>query len=103
MQELNLRGALGLILTALSLWSGVAVPLLDRDAWSFHAAMESQHDPATCAPAHDHRICTQVGAKHSLTNATQSRHRALGRRAQHGRPVPGPAPALPSASAGLTI
>ncbi len=44
----------------------VAVPLMERADLDHNERWESGHDPAACAPAHDHKICTQVGANLSL-------------------------------------
>ncbi len=44
----------------------VAVPLVERADLDHHERWESAHDPSVCAPAHDHTICTQVGANLSL-------------------------------------
>jgi hypothetical protein len=64
--ESRARGPLGLLLCALILGTSVAAPLLERGGFFAHAAVESEHDPATCAHPHDHRICTQVGANLSF-------------------------------------
>lgn len=67
--ESRARRPLGLLLCALILGTSVAAPLLERGGFLSHAAVESEHDPATCAHPHDHRICTQVGANLSLMAA----------------------------------
>jgi hypothetical protein len=53
-------------LSALMLMLSVAVPLVERADLDHQVRWESDHDPAACAPAHDHTICTQVGANLSL-------------------------------------
>ena len=40
----------------------VVVPVLDRAEAVHEVVVESEHNPATCPPAHDHTICTQFGA-----------------------------------------
>jgi len=67
--ESRTRRPIGLLLCALILGSSVAAPLLERGGFLAHAAVESEHDPATCAHPHDHRICTQVGANLSLMSS----------------------------------
>ncbi|MDH3205217.1 MAG: hypothetical protein OEO79_01315 [Gemmatimonadota bacterium] len=56
-------------LAALVLALSVAVPLLERGEFVDQAAIESAHDPGRCGHAHDHRICSQVGANLSLVAA----------------------------------
>jgi hypothetical protein len=63
------------VLCALTLGSSVATPLLERDDITHGPTVESEHDPAKCAPRHDHRLCTQVGANHALVASTHD-HRA---------------------------
>ena len=72
--ESRTRKPLGLLLCVLILASSVAAPLLERGGFFTHAAVESEHDPATCAHPHDHRICTQVGANLPLAAETQGHH-----------------------------
>lgn len=67
--ESRTRGPIGLLLCALILASSVVAPLLERGGFLANAAVESEHDPATCAHPHDHRICTQVGANLSLMSS----------------------------------
>lgn len=40
----------------------VAVPMLERADIVTAPIAESEHNPATCPPAHDHTVCTQVGS-----------------------------------------
>jgi len=65
----------------LMLTLSLAAPLLERSELFAETVFESQHDPATCPTAHDHRICAQVGAnlaapsraqEHQLTDAIVS-------------------------------
>jgi hypothetical protein len=60
----------------MTLVSGVVAPFLERDEISRGPAVESGHDPAKCAPRHDHRLCTQVGANHALVASTHDQHTA---------------------------
>ena len=53
-------------MAALMLCLSVAVPLLDMVDLRPGPVVESQHDPANCAPSHDHTVCTQVGANMAL-------------------------------------
>jgi hypothetical protein len=59
----------------MTLASSVVTPLLERDDISHGPTVESEHDPAKCAPRHDHRLCTQVGANHALVTSSHD-HRA---------------------------
>ncbi len=68
--ESSTRRPLGLLLCALILGFNLAEPLLERGGFLARAAVESEHDPATCAHPHDHRICTQVGEDLSLASRT---------------------------------
>jgi hypothetical protein len=54
----QLSAALALLVVTL----GVAVPMLDRVDAGPDPAVESEHHPGTCPPAHDHTVCTQHGA-----------------------------------------
>ena len=56
-------------LSALLLALSVAVPALERAEFAHESAIESEHDPAHCPTAHDHTVCTQVGANLSLAAA----------------------------------
>lgn len=58
----------GALLATLTLVLSVAVPLMERADLSLEPVAESAHDPATCAPSHDHTICTQVGANVALAS-----------------------------------
>lgn len=68
-----MQRALGAPLTALVLFASVAGPLLDRAELAARTVLESAHDPASCAPAHDHRLCLQVGANHALLSPERVR------------------------------
>jgi len=45
----------------------VAVPVLERADLVHEPVAESQHAPGSCPSAHDHTVCTQVGANLSAT------------------------------------
>ena len=60
------RRAFSAWLSALMVALSVAVPILERADLDHHVRWESEHDPGLCAPAHDHTICTQVGANLSM-------------------------------------
>ena len=62
----RIRQVLGTCVSALIVMLSVAVPVLERSDVGRGTAFESQHDPATCAPGHNHTLCTQVGASHAL-------------------------------------
>jgi hypothetical protein len=60
---------LAVVLVALS----VLVPLLDRGERIGGYAFESEHDAATCVRVHDHTVCTQFGANHSIASEAPRR------------------------------
>ena len=64
----GIRQVFGTCLSALIVALSVAVPVMGRGDLSRGNAVESQHDPVNCAPAHNHTLCTQVGANHALTS-----------------------------------
>ena len=64
-----IRKTVSVLLSALLLTLSIAVPALERAEFVHESAIESEHDPAHCPPAHDHTVCTQVGANLSLTAA----------------------------------
>lgn len=55
---------------ALMLSLSVALPLMERAELLSEPVAESEHDPATCPPPHDHRVCTQVGANLAVPSAS---------------------------------
>ena len=55
----------------LMLTLSLAVPVLERSELVAEPVFESQHDPATCPTAHDHTICTQMGANLSAPSRAQ--------------------------------
>ena len=65
-----LRKALAAWLPALLVILSVAVPALERDEIATETAVESEHTPGTCPTAHDHTVCTQVGANLSVVSAS---------------------------------
>jgi hypothetical protein len=60
------RRAISAWLSALLLVLSVAVPFVERADLDHQQRWESTHEPGACAPAHDHTVCTQVGANLSL-------------------------------------
>jgi hypothetical protein len=66
LREPRIRQVLGTCLSALMVTLSVAVPVWERADLTRGTALESQHDPTTCAPEHNHTLCTQVGASHAL-------------------------------------
>ena len=65
----GIRKTVSVWLSTLLLTLSVAVPALERAEFAHEPAIESEHDPAHCPPAHDHTVCTQVGANLSVTVA----------------------------------
>lgn len=57
----GIRRALGAPISTLLLLLSVAVPVMDAADLATVTVVESRHDPASCAPSHDHTVCTQVG------------------------------------------
>jgi hypothetical protein len=68
--ESRARKALRLSLCVLILGSSITVPLLERGGFFLQDVVESEHDPATCAHPHDHRVCTQISANLSVVAST---------------------------------
>ncbi len=68
--ESRTRKALRLSLCVLILSSSITVPLLERGGFFLQDVVESEHDPATCAHPHDHRVCTQISANLSVAAGT---------------------------------
>lgn len=66
----GIQRTFGVPLSALLLFLSATVPLLDMADLRTDVVVESQHDPASCAPSHDHTICTQAGANHALPHRT---------------------------------
>ncbi len=60
-------------MAALMLLMGVLGPLMDSADLGSGTVIESEHDPSTCAPSHDHSMCLQVGANHALTSSADVR------------------------------
>ena len=61
--------SVGISLLILTL--SVAVPVLERADLVDEPVAESEHNPATCPTAHDHTVCTQVGANLSAPSDVQ--------------------------------
>ena len=64
------------MLAALSLWTGLVVPILDAEEWNHGTVVESAHDPDQCVRGHDHTICTQVVASRALPSDGSQHNRA---------------------------
>ena len=62
------RKTVSVCLTALLSLLSVAVPALERAEFAHESAVESEHNPAHCPTAHDHTVCTQVGANLSAAS-----------------------------------
>ncbi len=58
----RLRKGVSVGISLLMLTLSVAVPVLEQFDMAGEPVAESEHNPATCPPAHDHTVCTQVGA-----------------------------------------
>ena len=84
----SVRKCLTLLTWALILVVGVAVPVLERAEIVAEPAVESEHNPATCPPAHDHTLCTQVSAELIASGDKGSRDVLSGIVASVPRPVP---------------
>ena len=59
---MGIRRVVSTALAALVVLLSAAVPLLERADRPHEPVVESEHNPTTCPPAHDHTICTQVGS-----------------------------------------
>jgi hypothetical protein len=57
-----LRQSVSVGIAVLMLGVTVAVPMLERGEMADRPVAESSHAPGTCPRAHDHSVCTQVGA-----------------------------------------
>tara|TARA_B100000809_G_scaffold260695_1_gene308116 strand:+ start:3514 stop:3846 length:333 start_codon:yes stop_codon:yes gene_type:complete len=57
-----IRQAVSVGLSAVMLVIWISVPLLERADLVNEPVVESEHNPSTCPPAHDHTVCTQVVA-----------------------------------------
>jgi hypothetical protein len=56
----SIRKAFSAGLALLMLTLSVAVPVLERADITTGPVAESEHNPATCPPPHDHTVCTTV-------------------------------------------
>jgi hypothetical protein len=63
------RRSLSAVIAVLTIGLSIAVPVMERGSLVGGTAIESRHDDSRCAHAHDHRVCTQVGANLSITAA----------------------------------
>jgi hypothetical protein len=57
-----IRQAVSVGLSAVMIVIWISVPLLERADLVNEPVVESEHNPSTCPPAHDHTVCTQVVA-----------------------------------------
>ena len=72
------RRTVSVWLSAAILGVAVAVPLLERADLVHEPVMESEHNPATCPPAHDHTVCTTVAASFAAPSSPVERHQPHG-------------------------
>ena len=68
-----LRQAVSVGLSAVMLVIWISVPLLERADLVNESVVESEHNPSTCPPAHDHTVCTQVVANLAAPSAGQEK------------------------------
>ena len=68
-----IRQAVSVGLSAVMLVIWISVPLLERADLVNEPVVESEHNPSTCPPAHDHRVCTQVVANLAVPSAGQEK------------------------------
>ena len=68
-----LRQAVSVGLSAVMLVIWISVPLLERADLVNESVMESEHNPSTCLPGHDHTVCTQVVANLAAPSAGQEK------------------------------
>jgi hypothetical protein len=70
--NLILRRSFAGALAALMLMLSVSLPVLEEAEAGHEPVVESEHSPADCPPAHNHTICTQVGANQAApTSASE--------------------------------
>ena len=69
----KIRRFLSTGVATLMLSLSVAVPFMERAELVDEPVAESEHNPATCPPPHDHRLCTQVGANLAVPAASDER------------------------------
>ena len=63
------RQAVSVGLSAVMLVIWISVPLLEHADLVNEPVVESEHNPSTCPPAHDHTVCTQVVANLAALSA----------------------------------
>ena len=95
----GMKRALSGPLAAVVLCTGAVAPLLERADLAHEPVVESQHDPAACAPAHDHTLCAQAGLNLPVASGPElaDRHPPIvtqrigdrGRRGVSGTSAPG--------------
>ena len=71
------RKCASLGISLLMLAVSLAIPALERSELANGPVFESEHDPAECPTAHDHRICTQVGGNLSAPSMVQEHRLAF--------------------------
>ena len=64
-----IRQAVSVGLSAVMLVIWISVPLLEHADLVSEPVVESEHNPSTCPPAHDHTVCTQVVANLAAPSA----------------------------------
>ena len=64
-----IRQAISAGLSVVMLVTSMSVPLLERADVVGEPVVESEHNPSTCPPAHDHTVCTQVVANLAALSA----------------------------------
>ena len=82
------RKALSAGISLLMLTLSIAVPLIERADVSHETAVESEHNPLQCPPAHDHTVCTQASANLAVAASTQSTHVAWTVTVEMAQPAP---------------
>jgi hypothetical protein len=68
-----IRQAVSVGLSAVMLVIWISVPLLERSDLVNDPVVESEHNPSTCLPGHDHTVCTQVVANLAAPSAGQEK------------------------------
>ena len=65
------------VLAALMLTLSVTLPVLAQADLGHEPAVEAEHAPGDCPQAHDHQICTQVGANQAAPGVATRRQAHL--------------------------
>ena len=69
----TIRQAVSVGLFAVMLITSMSIPLLERADLVGEPVVESEHNPSTCPPAHDHTVCTQVVANLAAPSVGQEK------------------------------